>query len=150
MFAIGRTNEHKTAPSSASCGHDSILFKRIKTRTIFQSYVHKNSSHLPPDNITAYSRSGQVAARVCSGDNDTSERNTAFETPTLLPQIPRIMIANLKYTSNDNASTMVVIKGLAMTAGSNPIFFAPKGNKQPTSMATTTDATKVRHTVRDT
>ncbi len=140
----------RTAPSSASCGHDSIFVQAHKNTNLIPKLRTKKSSHLPPDNITAYSQGEQVAAEMCSGDNDTSERNTAFETPTLLPQIPRIMIANLKYTSNDNASTMVVIKGLAMTAGSNPIFFAPKGNKQPTSMATTTDATKVRHTVRDT
>ena len=32
---------------------------------------------------------------------------------------------------------MVVIKGLAITAGSRPTFFAPKGKSVPTAFATT-------------
>ncbi len=48
-----------------------FLFKRIKTRTLFQSCVHKKSSHLPPDNITAHSRGGQITVGACSGDKDT-------------------------------------------------------------------------------
>ena len=36
---------------------------------------------------------------------------------------------------SEQASTMVVIIGLAMTAGSKPSFFAPIGSRQPTSIA---------------
>ena len=59
---------------------------------------------------------------------------------------PMIADATRKYTSKDSASTMVVIKGLAMTAGSKPRRFARTGSKQPIIMAITTAAINVRHT----
>ena len=45
------------------------------------------------------------------------------------------MAAILKYTTSESASTMVVINGLAITAGSNQIFFAISGSEQPTTFA---------------
>ena len=47
----------------------------------------------------------------------------------------RIALEILKYTTSDIASTIVVINGLAITAGSKPIFFANMGNEQPMSLA---------------
>ena len=43
-----------------------------------------------------------------------------------------------KYTSRLSASTIVVMKGLAMTAGSKPTFLAAIGSVQPTIFAMTT------------
>ena len=43
-----------------------------------------------------------------------------------------------KQTIKERASTIVVIKGLAITAGSKPIFFAKSGSVQPTTLATIT------------
>ena len=40
--------------------------------------------------------------------------------------------------NSDTASTIVVINGLAITAGSNPSLFARIGSEQPTSFAITT------------
>lgn len=37
--------------------------------------------------------------------------------------MPKISDATLKYTMSDKASTIVVIKGLAITAGSKPNFW---------------------------
>ena len=45
------------------------------------------------------------------------------------------------------ASTIVVMKGLAITAGSKPIFFASSGSVQPTNFAQNTVTTRVRHMV---
>ena len=47
-------------------------------------------------------------------------------------------LAKRKYTSRDNASTMVVIKGLAITAGSTLIAFATRGRTAPTIFASST------------
>ena len=44
------------------------------------------------------------------------------------------------------ASTMVVIKGEAITAGSRRIFFARSGRVQPTNLAHKTVQTKVPQT----
>ena len=44
------------------------------------------------------------------------------------------------------ASTIVVIKGLAITVGSKPIRLASIGSVHPTTFATITVATKVEHT----
>ena len=43
-------------------------------------------------------------------------------------------------------STMVVMNGLAITAGSKPIRFASTGSRQPKSIAISTTTTKVRLT----
>ena len=48
---------------------------------------------------------------------------------------PRMVLAKRKYTSRDRASTMVVMKGEAMTAGSKPSFLASRGRVQPTILA---------------
>ena len=45
---------------------------------------------------------------------------------------------------------MVVMKGLAITAGSKPIFSASSGSEQPTHLANTTTNMMVRHTTRHT
>ena len=63
---------------------------------------------------------------------------------------PKILTATLKYTSNAKASTIVVINGLAITAGSNPNFLAPIGKIEPTNLAITTVIAKVIHTARAT
>ena len=52
-----------------------------------------------------------------------------------------------KYTSSDIASTIVVMNGLAMTAGSKPSRFASIGSVQPMTFATSTVAAIVRQTV---
>ena len=46
----------------------------------------------------------------------------------------------------DMASTMVVIKGEAITAGSAPIFFARRGMVQPTTLAQTMVRKRVKQT----
>ena len=46
----------------------------------------------------------------------------------------------LKEMSRDRASTMVVIKGAAITAGSMPTFSAAMGGRQPTILAQTRQA----------
>ena len=51
-----------------------------------------------------------------------------------------------KYTTNDSASTIVVINGLAITAGSNPTFFAKSGSIHPTIFARITVNIMVRAT----
>ena len=45
---------------------------------------------------------------------------------------------------------MVVIKGLAMTAGSKPIRSAVRGRTQPITLAIRTTTTRVRQTIRAT
>ena len=50
----------------------------------------------------------------------------------------------LKYARSESASTMVVIMGLAMTAGSKPSFEVIIGRQQPMSLAITTTITSVR------
>ena len=50
----------------------------------------------------------------------------------------------MKYATKDIASTIVVIKGLAITAGSNPILLAAIGSIQPTIFAIITVITKVK------
>ena len=57
------------------------------------------------------------------------------------------MLAILKYISKEQASTSVVINGLAITAGSNPSFFASIGREHPISFATITVITNVEHTI---
>ena len=56
-------------------------------------------------------------------------------------------MAKPKYTSSDTASTIVVMRGLAMTAGSKPIFFATIGRMQPISLAEITVTTSVQQMV---
>ena len=53
-------------------------------------------------------------------------------------------MAILKYINSEIASTMVVINGLAITAGSKPIFFAIIGSTHPISFATITVKNRVR------
>ena len=56
------------------------------------------------------------------------------------------MVANRKYTSRDKASTMVVMKGLAITAGSSFRIFATMGSTAPTVFASSTVTNIARHT----
>ena len=58
----------------------------------------------------------------------------------------RIKLAILKYTSKLQASTIVVIKGLAITAGSKPIFLASIGSEQPITLAMIIVIINVRQT----
>ena len=51
---------------------------------------------------------------------------------------------------SDSASTIVVIKGLAITAGSSPIFLAISGRVHPTSFAASTVTSSVRHMTAET
>ena len=51
------------------------------------------------------------------------------------PACGRISAATLKYTSSDIASTIVVIIGLAISAGSSLRRVAAIGRRQPTSFA---------------
>lgn len=64
--------------------------------------------------------------------------------------MPKNAVAILKNTNNDRASTIVVINGLAITAGSNPNFEATTGKIQPTSFATMTVKNKVKQTTNAT
>lgn len=57
-----------------------------------------------------------------------------------------ICVANEKYRSSDTASTIVVISGLAMTAGSKPILSAIIGRTQPIVFAKMTMQTSVMQT----
>ena len=50
-------------------------------------------------------------------------------------QIFKIQDATRKYTTSDSASTRVVIRGDAITAGSRPTFFAKMGSVAPKSFA---------------
>jgi hypothetical protein len=59
------------------------------------------------------------------------------------------MPAILKYISKEQASTIVVIKGEAITAGSNPIFLASIGRVQPTNLATVIVINSVAHTTSE-
>ena len=58
-------------------------------------------------------------------------------------------VAMFKKTSSDNASTIVVMNGLAITAGSKPKRDASMGRKQPTSLAMSTTTKSVRQTTSD-
>ena len=58
-------------------------------------------------------------------------------------------VAMLRKTSSDNASTIVVINGLAITAGSNPKRDANIGRKHPTSLAISTTTNNVRQTTAE-
>ena len=49
--------------------------------------------------------------------------------------ICNINVDILKYTNTDNVSTIVVIKGAAIIAGSHFIFLASIGNIQPNNFA---------------
>src|SRR5574344_152707 len=60
--------------------------------------------------------------------------------------IPNNLDAIPKYTSRLKASTIVVINGLAITAGSNFSFLANKGNVEPITLANITVITKVKQT----
>ena len=64
--------------------------------------------------------------------------------------IARVSLAKRKYTSRDTASTMVVMKGLAITAGSSLTAFAAMGSRQPTTLAAITVTQRDRHTTRST
>ena len=57
--------------------------------------------------------------------------------------------AILKYINNEQASTIVVINGDAITAGSKPIFLARIGRVQPTSFATVMVISNVKHTTKE-
>ena len=56
----------------------------------------------------------------------------------------------MKYNVSATASTIVVISGPAIIAGSNLIFFAIMGNTPPTTFANTTIKNKVKQTVIET
>ena len=56
-----------------------------------------------------------------------------------------IQVANPKYTRSATASMQVVMKGLAVTAGSSPILFARMGREQPMNFAQITTTASVRH-----
>ena len=58
----------------------------------------------------------------------------------------KISVAIAKYITSDKASTIVVINGLAITAGSNPSLFAKTGRLHPIILAIATAAIKVRQT----
>ena len=58
--------------------------------------------------------------------------------------------AILKYIINDTASTIVVINGLAITAGSNPNFLAIIVREHQIILATQTVNTRVTHTTNAT
>ena len=61
--------------------------------------------------------------------------------------MPNIWTAIWKYTNSDIASTIVVINGLAITAGSNPSFLANIGNVHPINLAIITTIINVAHTI---
>ena len=63
--------------------------------------------------------------------------------------MPNKIPAILKYISKEQASTIVVINGDAITAGSKPIFLASIGRVQPTSLATVIVINKVPHTTKE-
>ena len=63
--------------------------------------------------------------------------------------MPNNMPAILKYISKEQASTIVVINGDAITAGSKPIFLASIGRVQPTILATVIVINKVPHTTKE-
>ena len=62
--------------------------------------------------------------------------------------MPRTVTAILKYINNETASTIVVINGLAITAGSKPIFFAIIGRVLPTIFAHNMVIISVKHTIK--
>ena len=62
--------------------------------------------------------------------------------------IGRMARANRKYTKSDRASTIEVIKGLAITAGSRRISFATIGSTAPTIFAASTVKNRARHTTK--
>ena len=51
--------------------------------------------------------------------------------------MPSSTDAIVKYTTSDRASTIVVINGLAITAGSSLHFLASNGSVQPINLAIT-------------
>ena len=61
-----------------------------------------------------------------------------------------IAVVNPHSINNDNVSSIVVINGLAITAGSNLHCFAISGKVQPTILATKTVINIARHTTADT
>ena len=61
--------------------------------------------------------------------------------------IPKSKVAILKYINKLQASTIVVIKGDAITAGSNPILFANIGSVAPINLAIIIVKHKVMHIV---
>lgn len=63
-----------------------------------------------------------------------------------LVYIPNIIVAIVKYTIKLRASTMVVISGPAIIAGSNFIFFAINGSVPPTTFDAITVTIKVNDT----
>ena len=62
----------------------------------------------------------------------------------------RTIVAKLKYTKSATASTIVVIKGDAMTAGSSPILLDTIGSVEPIIFAKSTVTTSVPHTTNAT
>ena len=58
------------------------------------------------------------------------------------------LVAIIKYTVSEIASTIVVISGLAMTAGSKPSLWARSGKKQPMAFAKRTTRISVEQTIR--
>ena len=58
--------------------------------------------------------------------------------PQCVQPKPSNAFAILKYTRSESASTIVVMKGLAITAGSKPSFLAQSGSVQPITFATST------------
>ena len=62
----------------------------------------------------------------------------------------KIFVATVKYTTSESASTIVVINGFAITAGSKPSLFASIGKLHPTSFAQKTVMAIVMQTTTDT
>jgi hypothetical protein len=58
------------------------------------------------------------------------------------------LVAILKNTTRERASTIVVIKGLAITAGSKPTLLATKGKSVPTNFANTMAIKTVKETTK--
>ena len=125
-----------------------------------------------PDKVKPFNENPMVHNRIslqCAVDgfetglameNGTMDDNgRAFGIPTLLMHggDDRICdvegsrrVAKRKYTSRARASTMVVRKGLAITAGSAPSRLAAMGSRQPTVLATRVTTNSVRQTTADT
>ena len=61
-----------------------------------------------------------------------------------------IVVATPKNTRSDTASTIVVMHGLDITAGSNPHFLAKIGNVQPITFAKIISINSVIQTARST
>lgn len=62
--------------------------------------------------------------------------------------IPKRVVARVKYTIKLRVSTIVVISGAAMIAGSSRHTFAPMGSRQPMVFAMMTVQKMLKTTVR--